>query len=55
MTPITELATVHEIWDLITPAERRSAVVLMSLMLIGMALAMLGVELASSPHVAHAE
>jgi hypothetical protein len=36
MTSTTKLSTARKIWDLLTSAERRSAVVLPGLMVIGM-------------------
>lgn len=43
MTPKTEPSTVHKIWSLLTSKERRTAVVLMFMMIIGMTLETLGV------------
>lgn len=45
MTSTTKLSTVRKIWGLLTSAERRSAVVLLGLMFIGMMLETLGVGL----------
>jgi len=45
MASTTKLSTARKIWDLLTFAERRSAVVLLGLMLIGMVLETLGVGL----------
>lgn len=45
MSPTTNLSTAHKIWNLLTSAERRSALVLLGLMLIGMVLETLGVGL----------
>ena len=45
MPPSTNLSTTQKIWSLLTPAERRSAVVLLGLMVIGMVLETLGVGL----------
>ena len=39
MAPTSKLSTAHKIWSLLTSAERRSAVALLGLMLIGMGLA----------------
>ena len=45
MAPTSKLSTAHKIWSLLTSAERRSAVALLGLMLIGMVLETLGVGL----------
>lgn len=45
MTSTTKLSTAHKIWSLLTPAERKSAIVLMGLMFIGMVLETLGIGL----------
>ena len=45
MDATTKLSTPRTIWDLLTPAERRSAVVLLGLMVIGMVLETLGAGL----------
>jgi len=45
MSSTTNLSTAHKIWDLLTPAERRGAVVLLCLMFVGMGLETLGVGL----------
>ena len=42
----TNLSTTQKIWSLLTPAERRSTVVLLGMMIIGMTLETLGVGLA---------
>lgn len=45
MNSTTKLSIARKIWDLLTPVERRSAVMLLGLMLIGMVLETLGVSL----------
>lgn len=45
LTSSKKLATARKIWDMLTPAQRRSAVVLLALMLVGMLLETLGVGL----------
>lgn len=45
MTSTTKLSTARKIWDLLTSAERRSAVVLLGLMCVGMVLETLGAGL----------
>ena len=45
MSSPTNLSTAQKMWSLLTPAERRSAMVLLGLMIIGMALEMLGIGL----------
>ena len=45
MTPIKKLVVAHKIWSLLTFAERRGAVALLGLMLIGMVIETLGVGL----------
>lgn len=45
MALTTKLSTVRKIWSLLTPAQRRSAVKLLGLMLVGMLLETLGVSL----------
>src|SRR3990170_36406 len=45
MADTTKLSTAHKIWDLLTSAERRSVMVLLGLMFIGMVLETLGVGL----------
>ena len=45
MNSTSKLSTARKIWGLLTPVERRSAVVLLGLMLIGMLLETLGVSL----------
>ena len=45
MSPTSKLSTARKIWSLLTSAERRSAVMLLGLMFIGMVLETLGVGL----------
>src|SRR3989344_6881961 len=45
MVSTTKLSTARKIWGLLTSAERRSAVVLLGLMFIGMVLETLGIAL----------
>jgi len=45
MDATPKLSTARKIWDLVTSAERRSAVVLLGLMIIGMVLETLGAGL----------